>query len=132
MPASAQQSSNEVRQQCETALNNAENLLVNNRHLWIVDTRTSPVEYESYPYQRSFALAIVMQGNAVEDVMNSSQLLATISQSILQSCPTVGLVTFGESETDWLRTFGWIGNRAREFECRDPGEATSWGYMTCI
>ena len=137
IPVNAQQSSNTTRQQCEAALDNAENILVNNRHLWIVDTRTSSMEdvgYQRYPQGRSVALDLVIAGNAVESVMNSPQLLTSISQSIMQTCPGVGLVSFGVDQTDWGITFGWIGNRAREFECVDPGDGdtNSWGYVTCL
>lgn len=124
-------------QECSAALASAENLLVNDRRLWITNVRVSSAEdlYDNYPYQRPAIVTVVMGGDDVGSMLSSPQLLTSITQTITSGCSTVGLVRYAMAESDWSAHFGVIGNRIREFECVDPGgdnNSLQWGTHYCL
>ncbi|MGG6298129.1 hypothetical protein ACQ4M4_27360 [Leptolyngbya sp. AN02str] len=126
----------EVQSQCEEALRSAGSLLLRERNLTVVDAgfwRASEI-YRGYPDNKPVAFGVRLSGPDAENVMNSIQLMTTISRTIINGCPPVGLVTFSMAETDWQSPFGLINGQVREFECVDPSSepTTPWGYYTCI
>lgn len=124
-------------QQCRSALERAERLLVNGRRLRVSNVSTYRIgeHYLNYPRQAPVGLSISMAGDAAPDMMSSPQLLMSITMTITSGCTRVGLVDFSVAETDWVTTFGLVNNQSREFECVDPdgtNNPTQWGSRTCI
>lgn len=133
-PAQAQNQDAEM-QACEAALIRASDLLVGDRHLWIVNIEARQIgeSYQNYPYQKPMEAVFVMDGNAVDDVMNSPRLLTSITQGVTDGCQNVGIVSYAAAESDWVESYGLIGSQIRQFECTDPGEgSTRWGYVVCL
>ena len=139
IPANAQTGTSEAEQYCELAIRRADNILVSNRNLWMTKLNVGHAEevYQNYPYQHPMTIYITVAGNDSGAVMNSPQLLTTITRTIMDGCPGVGLVGFAVSETDWSTEFGLIGNQIREFQCVQPRHSSyegkqQWGYTICL
>jgi hypothetical protein len=93
--------------------------------------------YPDHPRGRSLGYQFDMLGDAVDDVMNSNQLLTKLSTEIINACDTVGTVTFGLRYSDWGQTYGFMGNgKVEEFRCAEvagrSGTRWAWGYEVCL
>ncbi|CAN1210205.1 hypothetical protein TUMEXPCC7403_08425 [Tumidithrix helvetica PCC 7403] len=93
-------------------------------------------QFDGYPQLRPFSYNFRLRGSGVDTVMSSNQLLASVSQKIIEACPQVSLVRFSIAETDWVRTYGDLGRpKVEEFECIDPPISTQkirWGQQVCL
>ena len=90
----------------------------------------------NYPRNQPYGLSFSVSGRSGDDIMNSSQLLTSISQEFLSGCQSASLVSFGLSGTDYVRVFGLIRDEVIEFECLHFDSPNSgppyWGQFHCV
>lgn len=125
---------------CTAALRSAQTTIRKGRNITINKTSKRDISsiYNEHPENRPSGYVFGLSGSAAESVMNSGQLMATISNSIMKHCPQVSIVEFNLYRTDATVTFGYDGeNRVKEFtECVSLLEARSnakiaWGKIFC-
>lgn len=65
--------------------------------------------------------------------MNSPQFLKVATKRIINSCPNVGKVSFGEYRTDWIIVVGLLHDGSiRRFKYVSPDVSPSWGERICF
>lgn len=136
--AKAQQPS----QNCQSALTAALDQLErarNMKQIFVSDHDVSQT-YSNYPDGRSQGYVFAMEGAAARSVMNSPKLMMSLSRTIIQSCNSVGMVTFAIHRSDWGYTIGLISDgQISFFECaedfginpEDTGQGLKWGIQYC-
>lgn len=90
---------------------------------------------QSPPGNRPNAYVLTLSGESASDVMNSPQLMQSISADLIEDCATVSLVAFGKARTDWSIHFGLMDNtRIEQFQCiHEPTQnRLPWGYQRCL
>ncbi|MDJ1184467.1 hypothetical protein [Roseofilum casamattae] len=70
------------------------------------------------------------------DVMFSPAFRNTIATDIIDSCPDVGLVSLGRTNTGDVVYYGVVNSRVQQFECLQPrslrdGDPVPWGFAFC-
>jgi len=135
LPVKAQNAVSGV-QRCNAGIDTAQAQLVNGRRLQITDVRTYSAQtiYNDFPDDQPVIISLTMRGNDADTVMNSPQLLTAITQTIINGCSKVGMVSYGVAGTDWQVDFGQIGNQIRQFECVDVEDSrrNEWGHTGCL
>lgn len=103
-----------------------------------LDTFDMSQESQTYDYPEGYPIAIqmIIDGPGTASVMNSTVFLKTLSHNIIMECEPISLVEFTASGTDWIDTFGLVGqNKVELFKCLSPMEGsldTPWGYTVCL
>lgn len=124
---------------CNTALAQLKQDLVDGRQLSI-PYQTELEAYGDHPEGRSVIHAIAMEGAATFSVLNSPQLLASLSASFLQNCSSASAVQFALYQSGERRIVGLVGNQIINFQCAGeayrstqsgPGRRPPWGYYQC-
>lgn len=90
---------------------------------------------QSPPSNRPNAYVLTLSGESASDVMNSPQLMRSISADLIENCATVSLVAFGKAQTDWSIHFGLVGNtQIEQFQCihKPTQNRLPWGYQRCL
>lgn len=90
---------------------------------------------QSPPSDRPDAYVLTLSEQSASDLMNSPQLMRSISANLIENCPTISLVAFGKAETDWSIHFGLMGNtQIEQFQCvNEPTQnRLPWGYQRCL
>jgi hypothetical protein len=139
-PVTAQETQpTQTVQDCATTLIEVRDSLEQGRDVSVLEIRRSDVStnYADYPAGRPISYRFKLSGSAAADIMNSSRLMTTLSQEIIESCDTVSKVTFGVDQTDWESTYGLLGQgRVEGFRCVEAGRGQSsslaWGYKFCL
>jgi hypothetical protein len=92
--------------------------------------------YESgYPEAAPHGVSFSVAGESAEAFMLDAGKIR-YAQAAIESCSVLSMVTLGLFETDWIDTYGVIGEQrqASPFECVDPGQGVeiSWGQTYCL
>ena len=122
---------------CTAAIAKAQRQIETGRSLE-VSTRSSDLsEFESdYPDGRPMSYQFVMSGSAVGAVMNSPKFMKVIATNVIQSCSSVGKVSFAVNGSGWGLSLGVLpGGRVDFFECFESQGRNSpnlvWGQEYC-
>lgn len=91
----------------------------------------------NYLTKRPLAYTFSLGGNAASGVMNSPQLMQSISSDIINACSSVSSVSFSVSETDWTVIYGLFEHgQVKRFQCLKedllPAKKVHWGYFQCL
>lgn len=126
------------RDSCQLAIAEAK-YQVESKNTTVIQLTTFDMSKESQAYDHPegypIGIAMVIDGPGTASVMNSTVFLKALSHNIIMECEPISLVEFTASGTDWIDTFGLVGeNKVEEFECLDPGFNSSipWGYTICL
>lgn len=90
--------------------------------------------YKNYPRNRTFGVYFGLSGKSAEAFVYSPKTSISLSKSIINSCPTVGVVKFFKTNTDSYGTFGLVKGRVQAFKCQEAGRVRGtpdWGYEDC-
>ena len=134
----SQARSQETTQSCEIALSNAKNRIEQERDITVeIDIKDSSEEYPDPPDGRPTIIWFEVEGNAAESVMESPVFQRAIASEIINSCNSVGAVSFGVSHTGWINTIGLMRDGTiQKFECvdHDPERSSPypWGQDPCV
>jgi hypothetical protein len=129
--------SDEIRQQCTAAVEKAVDRLEEINHLDVVDVSTTNLSerYQNFPGNAPLGVTFAMQGRATENVLNSPQLMTTVSTQMISECQPVSWVRFGFYRSDWYVDYGLINNTVAAFDqCSDPSSPglPNWGEIFCF
>jgi hypothetical protein len=90
----------------------------------------------TYLANRPLGYTISLGGIAASGIMNSPQLMHSISSDIINACSSVSSVSFNVSETDWTAIYGLFEQgQVKRFQCvKDlkPTNKIHWGYIYCL
>lgn len=79
--------------------------------------RDASDSYSGYPDDASFSLNFMMEGTAVPAVMNSPQFMTIISTDVIDTCQSISLVKFTESQLDQSRIYGSVDGSVSPLRC---------------
>jgi hypothetical protein len=134
-PSLAQENQVELDSQCLSIVQKAQSRLQEGRNLSVQIRTVDQSEYqEDSPENRPILVRLVMDGTAAASVMNSSQLMKSISTEVIQHCESVSVVVFGVNCSGWHTTFGLFDQgRVKEFQCFEyvRGKKMPYGYQNC-
>jgi hypothetical protein len=138
--SSAQAQNRKPSVECNAALQNAKNLIQNNRKVKVVHTSQENISQhykhdKNYPKNRPLSYGFGLRGPATLSVLYSDKFLTRIAKDIIDNCSSISIVDFGEYGTDHIATYGLFrNNTVAAFECVDPGTKIklSWGYVVCL
>lgn len=128
LAAPAQTSSN----RCANAVRSAKTRLSGERNMPVqIEVENISRRYRNPPSSRG--LVFQVEGARGENIMNSPRMLLGISQTVLGKCPDLGTVTFYLSQSDWLKVYGAVNGRVKEFACLMPTDRyrPAWGQRFC-
>lgn len=121
---------------CQVALDEATNTVeeVPSVQMSTMDIRSLAEEYSDFPAERAYGVYIGIEGQAAINVLNSPQLLTSISSQLIEECDSVSMVKFAMHQTDLNVIFGLVGGSVLSFECTEPspGRITQWGTTVCL
>lgn len=121
---------------CTATIAAAQNHLEAGRNVEVT-IRSSDISesYPDHPKSRSFNYKFLLSKEASESIMNSSNLIKSIANKIINNCRSVGSVTFGINQTGWSQSIGLMPDgKVKFFECLEPNESSkelSWGQEYC-
>ena len=122
--------------QCQAALNEATNTVeeVPSVQMSTMDIRSLAEEYSDFPAERAHGVYIGIEGQAAINVLNSPQLLTSISSQLIEECDSVSMIKFAIHQTDWNVVFGLVDGSVLSFECIEPslGRIRQWGTTVCL
>lgn len=126
------------RDSCQVAIASAKEQ-IESKNTTVIQLETFDMSKESqaskYPEGYPIRVFMVIEGPGTTSVMNSTVFLKALSHKIIMECEPVSLVEFTASGTDWVDTFGLVGqDKVELFECLDPGHniRIPWGYTVCL
>jgi hypothetical protein len=105
---------------CSGAIQAGKKRLENIRNIQSVSVKQYDIasRYPDHPIGRSQRYIYSMKGPAVDSVMGSPKLMASIAQSIIKKCETVGSVTFALASSGWGISAGILSDgRIEVFKC---------------
>jgi len=122
---------------CDSAILQTANTISTGRDARVVDMYFSDLadEYNSYPANRPTAAMFIMRGRSVSDVLASNQFMTILATRVINSCGSVGRVTFGMDNTDWSHAYGLVNGQVVAFTCVEPGttnRSLRWGERYCL
>lgn len=117
---------------CDSALLQAANTISTDRDARVIDMYFGDLnqEYSSYPVNRPTDAMFIMRGRSVADVLNSNQFMTILATRVINNCSSIGRVTFGMANSDWLYSYGLVNNQVIAFTCIGPGttnRSLRWG-----
>jgi hypothetical protein len=124
--------------ECNAVLQRSKKQIQKNRKVKVVGTVTFDIsqEYKNYPNNRPLSYRFFLAGSATHSILNSDQFLTMISQQIINKCPSISIVGFNESQTDYVISYGLLKNNIIGlFKCIDwevAPKKLDWGYVGCI
>ena len=132
-----QAKSQEIEKVCQSAIRDAKQCVERRRSITVMtETVDRSQLYPNHPDGRPLIVEITLDGNAADSVMNSPVFQKAITSEIINSCGSVGGVSFGRRKTDWYLTFGLMPNGTiQSFECVDPNpeiNGLTWGQQICL
>lgn len=135
--SSAQAQNITTATRCDAALQAAKNQIQKNRRVKVVWTNKSNISqrYKTYPTNRPFLYEFGLTGSATGSILVSDKLLTRITKDIIDKCPSISMVRFGEYQSSNIVSYGLsLNNKVAGFECIDSEITTQlpWGYELCI
>ena len=77
-----------------------------------------------------------MVGSATQSILNSEKFLTAIATDIINKCPKISMVDFGQDQTDYGKSYGLLeDNKIGIFKCVDwevAPKKLDWGYISCL
>lgn len=126
------------RLSCEGAIAETEKTLRGVANLQIRTRDQRPHGYSGGPTTRPDIVSYILTGSGANDVLASPVFMNQMAAQLIENCPQIGLVSFGDSPTDSsYTTYGWMpGRLVRPFQCRlgpnsDRGPVR-WGERICL
>lgn len=121
---------------CDSAISQAANTISTGRDARVVNMHFSDLaqEYNNYPANRPIDAMFVMRGRSVPDVLTSNQFMTILATRVINSCGSIGRVTFGPANSDWLHSYGLVNGQVMGFTCVESGttnRALRWGERYC-
>lgn len=133
--------SQETIQSCEVAMLNATKRIEQGRDITVITTITDGTLsdgskiYPDHPDGRPTIIWIEVDGSTADSVMVSPVFQRVIASEIINSCNSVGAVTFIRYQTGWASTVGLMRDGSiQNFECieHNPEQGSpSWGQQWC-
>lgn len=126
---------------CDAALENiTKKISADNRRISVsIDPEEITETYSRMPIDRPYRIKVVMRGDRrdIENVMYSEKLLTSITQTVIDNCNRVSIISYGQFRTDYIRKYGLtLSGKVQRFQCVDPKTARlqtlSWGQYTCL
>ncbi|MGL4497626.1 MAG: hypothetical protein ACRCU2_01070 [Planktothrix sp.] len=127
---------------CDRAINHISTTLQENGNIDMeFRVRNNP---ETAPPDRPAGLQVLLgsrtssqeQRQRIRNIINSPQLLISLTRNVINNCDQVSTVDYGLRNTDFGKTFGLIDGEIKEFECiYSIGRNTSrprWGQVICL
>lgn len=126
--------------ECNMALQATKNKIQKDRKVKVVYTGQVNISqhYKTYPINRPLSYQFGLTGPATESVLNSEKFLTIIAKDIIDNCPSISIVDFGQYNSDYVVTYGLLSNnKVASFQCigeNDPGTTIKliWGQVVCI
>lgn len=119
---------------CDIALENVAARIKNNSFMSLrFEGKQIPDEWRQGARGRSIQLMVILgkprEGSEqrVTNVLSSPRMLTAMSKQLIESCNNIAAVSYGQSNTGIIRTFGSIGGVVREFKYVGGGEELRWG-----
>ncbi len=103
--------------ECTAALRSAKNKITKGGNVKIVELSKKnqvPITYREYPKNRPFIYGFGLSGSATHSVLNSPNLMLSISRDIIKKCPFISIVDFSLYPSDFFISFGLIGEKKVE------------------
>jgi hypothetical protein len=135
---------------CNQAVSNVKQRLQKVKGVVILDTElVRETNYPDAPTERPNSLIFGLENNqGGVNVMNSPIFSNSIASEIISECNSIGIVSLGLDSTDWIRSYGIVGNEVTPFKCLRPGRNNNtwryiddqgnrftgipWGYNVCL
>jgi len=126
---------------CEAALENiTKKISGDNRRISVsINPEEIAETYSRMPIDRPYRIKVVMRGDRrdVGNVMNSVQLLTSITKAVIGNCNRVSVISYAQANSDYIRDYGIsLSGKVQEFQCVDPRTARlqtlSWGQYPCL
>ncbi|WLT40604.1 hypothetical protein NON20_25555 (plasmid) [Synechocystis sp. B12] len=119
--------------QCRQAIQNVQKKL-NSYNLKFITNRfdINQLGYTQAP--EGNLIAFWIEGNATESILNSNQLMLSLSTQIINSCSQdkIIAVDFAPRYTGWVMRFGTVDGMIKMFEQQDPPDCgDNWG-TNCV
>ncbi|MGL4498246.1 MAG: hypothetical protein ACRCU2_04210 [Planktothrix sp.] len=127
---------------CDRAINNISTTLQENGNVDMeLKVRNN---IENAPPGRPARLVVLLGSRAsrgqsprISNILNSPQLLISLTRNVINNCDRVSSVDYGQNYTDFGRTFGLVDGEIREFECFSPEQLINrprlrWGQKVCL
>ena len=141
--SSAQAQNRKPSVECNAALQRAKKQIQKNRKVKVVYTSQGNISQyykhdKNYPKNRPLSYGFVLRGPATLSVLYSDKFLTRIAKDIIDNCPSISIVDFGQYGTDHIATYGLLENNdVGHFKCisvDDPRarKKLDWGYVVCI
>jgi hypothetical protein len=140
LPTPPPAQASEADQKCITVARQAQQIIENSGQVQVarLDARWISQRYATYPKNAPVELVIGLAGrDANRFLLKSPSLMLNLTQTIIEECPQIGMVTFGKDQTGLMTIFGQINNRISAFQCygSDPNKMPKklpWGYQYCF
>ncbi|MFN5857660.1 MAG: hypothetical protein ACK456_17500 [Pseudanabaenaceae cyanobacterium] len=117
---------------CRSAVSLAEIKLRGVKNVFLWRSEKFRHNYSDYPDGRHSGYQFIIYGAGIGDVFRSRIFLTTISTDIISSCKDVGMVRFGEYQTDHFDIYGLLrNNKVVLFQCTTK-KPISWGQDGCL
>jgi len=128
--------SQETKQSCEVVMLNAKKQIEQGRDITVItNIKDGSERYPDHPDDRPAIIWLEVDGSAADSVMESPVFQKAIASEIINSCNSVGAVTFGRYQTGWIYTIGLMRDGTiQKFECVDDDPergSPSWGQEWC-
>ena len=90
----------------------------------------------SRPYDLRVALGSLRRREpATFDIMESDQMLNSITANVIRGCSDVAVVSYGILGTGYIKNFGLVNGRVQRFQCVEMGGRSTprpqWGWQYC-
>lgn len=76
------------------------------------------------------------QGQRIINILNSPQLLISLTRNIVNNCNRVSAVEYALRYSDYIRTFGLVDGEIKVFECINSRRGNPvnprWGQQICL
>ncbi|CDM96632.1 hypothetical protein AmaxDRAFT_0978 [Limnospira maxima CS-328] len=125
---------------CRNAVINVRTTIQNRRNIVVnFEVRDVRERWRAFPSGRLAHLVVKLGGYPfhprqfewADDILNSPQMLNSLSHQIISNCGDVSAVTYAKYRTGLSRTFGIVNGSVRQFQCIDPGNVLRWGQHMC-
>jgi hypothetical protein len=122
-----------LSRQCRVEIQSSLNNFRRGRSV-VIYTRVEAA-YNGHPLGRPQMITFGFQGPATDSLLRSEQMLMATIRRVIQRCPTISAVRFGEWGTAIAGTGGLVNGNIQWFECKetDPSVniALEWGNEAC-